>query len=273
MTNSLSRFNLIRLGSALLAASLILGLVLLAFDPRLAQAAPAPGAPLGEPQQAASPTQDDQIRLPTATPTVPGGPSPTPSRTPTLSPVIVETTGDPDTNLRSGPSLDFDIIATLELGTQLPVIGRWLGYDWYLVQWESAPEGKAWVYKPLVQIISGDITTVPAVTPPALPTIDPVVEAIEETAAVLVQTPGAAETATAVNVALVPTGIYTQTPQTAANLGGVLPTFTPPDPYQMPETIVSPGAQQRDGLPPAVLIISLGGMGLLTLIVGLLRRI
>ncbi len=217
-----------------------------------------------------SPSPQGQVNLPTATATTVGGPTATPSRTPTLTPVLAQMVGDP-TNLRSGPGLDFDIVASLDIGTQLPLIGRWLGYDWLLVKWDEAPGGQAWVYAPLVVVV-GDITTVPAVEPPQLPTIDPTQAVIQATATVLLQTPGAAETATA-QALFLPTGVYTQTPGVASSSGGSEPTFTVPAPLNQPDVIGSRGDGTRSGIPPAVIIISLGAMGVLTLLVGLVRRL
>ncbi len=256
-----------RLVASLVAASLVLGLIGLSLGTGAARAAEDSVSlrQIGT----LTPTPSGQINLPTATPTLVGGPSATPSRTPTLTPVLAQMIGDP-TNLRSGPGLDFDIVATLDVGTQLPLIGRWLGYDWYLVRWEDAPERQAWVYAPLVLVI-GDITTVPAVEPPQLPTIDPTQAAIQATATVLLQTPGAAETATATAM-LVPTGIYTVTPGGPPVVGGLLPTFTEPAPIVQPSGLPTPDVP-RGGIPPAVIIISLGAMGFLMLGVGLLRRL
>lgn len=213
-----------------------------------------------------------QLQLPTATATPAGGPTATVTRTPTLVPVLAETIGDP-TNLRTGPGIDFDLVAELPIGTTLPIIGRWLGYDWLLVAWADAPGGEAWIYQPLV-IVRGDITTVPAVDPPEAPTVDPTQESIEMTAMVLLQTPGAAETATATAFFL-PTGVFTQTPSGEGPLVGALPTFTPPPPFVQPDELAVPQSPhlQQGGLPPATLIIALGAMGVLTLTLGLLRRL
>jgi hypothetical protein len=217
-----------------------------------------------------SPTPQGQISLPTATPTRVGGPTATPSHTPTNTPVIAHLDGDP-TNLRSGPGLDFEIIATLDRGTELPLIGRWLGHDWYLVRWDLAPGGQAWVFAGLVVVV-GDETTVPAVEPPQLPTIDPTLDAIQQTATVILQTPGAQETATAAAL-FAPTGVYTATPDASGGFGGIAPTFTAPPPYLQPDALSAPNGDDRSGIPPATVIVSLGLMGMLTLVVGLLRRI
>jgi len=220
-----------------------------------------------------SPTDGGQVRLPTATPTIPGGPTATPSATPTITPVMAEIIGDP-TNLRTGPALDFEIVAELTPGVQLPIIGRWLGFDWYLVQYPDAPNGEAWVYAPLV-IVQGDITTIPAVDPPSAPTLDPEAAAAAATAAVLVQTPGAVETATAVALNA-QSGVTTVTPGAGGAVApGVLPTFTPPPPLVQPEQLALPNATNEDppAVPPAVIIVSMAAMGVLTLTLGVLRRL
>jgi uncharacterized protein YraI len=210
-----------------------------------------------------------QLNLPTATNTPIGGPTAAPTRTPGLAPVLAEAIGE--ANLRTGPGLDFDVVGTLLAGNPVPVIGRSVRFPWYVVEWEDAPSGQAWVFEQLV-IINGDITTVPVVEEPAAPTIDPTIAAIQSTATILLQTPGAAETATA-TAQMVPTGVYTMTP---GGPGGVarLATFTEPPPYVQP-TILPPATAQgsQSPLPPAVFIISLGILGILSLILTFLRRI
>jgi hypothetical protein len=221
--------------------------------------------------QIASPTPTgSQIQLPTSTATQVGGPTATPSRTPSIAPVTAQVIEQ--ANLRTLPSIDADIVASLDGGTTLPVVGRWVGYDWLLVAWSEAPGGQAWVHLSVVTII-GDITTVPAVTPLPQATIEPTQAILNATATVLLQTPGGAETATAAAFSI-PSGVYTVTPGNPA-LGGALPTFTPPEPYIQPETLAAPtgSTQARRGPAPAVLIIALGAMGILTLAVGLVRRL
>jgi hypothetical protein len=214
-----------------------------------------------------------QLTLPTATPTIIGGATTSPTRTPTFAPVLAEVIGDP-TNLRSLPTIgDEYIIDSVSPGITLPVLGRWLGYDWLLVAWEDGPDGKAWVYEPLV-IVRGDITTVPAVEPPPPPTADPTRVALEETAMILLQTPGAAEAATATAVLSI-AGTATQSALDGGLAAGPMPTFTPAPPYVQLEVLPSLETvdTERGPIPPAVLIISLMAMGLLLLVVGVIRRL
>jgi hypothetical protein len=142
-----------------------------------------------------------------------------------------------------------------------------------MVAWADGPDGAAWVFDQLVTII-GDITTVPIVEEPAAPTSDPTQAAIQATATVLLQTPGAAETGTAAAL-FAPTGVFTLTPGAAGGAGPMgLATYTPPPPYVQPTILPAVGAARPGGvLPPAVPIISLGAMGVLTLVVAILRRL
>lgn len=225
-----------------------------------------------EPSPTPSPTGGGQVQLPTATATQLGGPTATPSSTPTVTPVMAEIIGDP-TNLRTGPALGFDIVAELTPGDQLPIVGRWLGFDWYLVQYAEAPGGEAWVYAPLV-VVQGDITTIPAVEPPTAPTPDPELAAANATATVIVQTPGAVETATA-SAFNAQNGVFTATPGAGEAVAGVLPTFTPAPPIVQPESLALPNDTNEDppAVPPAVIIVSMAAMGALTLTLGVLRRL
>jgi hypothetical protein len=257
-----------RLGIGL-TVLVILSILVVSFNVSGAQAADAPDVQQASP----TPTPGGVINLPTATATLIGGPTSTPSRTPPPAQVIARTIGDPITNLRAAPgtNADIEVYAELPPGTDLPLMGRWLGFDWYLVAWQAAPGGTAWVYAPLVVVI-GDITTVPAVTPLPQATIDPVLQAAGETATVQFQTPGAAETATAQAV-VGPSGVFTTTPEGGGGFNAIEPTFTQPSPINAQDGFNTGTAEQRSGIPPAVIIISMGGMGLLTLIVGLIRRI
>jgi hypothetical protein len=214
-----------------------------------------------------------QLVLPTATATPPGGATATASRTPTFPVVLIEAVGE--ANLRDGPGLDFDLVGTLTAGNPVPVIGRSPNFPWYVVEWEDAPEGVAWVYEELV-VINGDITTIPIYADPAAPTLDPTQAAVQATATVLLQTPGAAETATATAL-FAPTGIFTSTPPDAV---GAQPGGTPPPPQFTPappvgQTNGQPPVQPPPagtGIPPAMVIITLGGLGILALVVSILRR-
>jgi hypothetical protein len=121
--------------------------------------------------------------------------------------------------------------------------------------------------------IIGDPSTIPIVEPPPPPTIDPSQAAVGETATVVFATPGAAETATAGFLSQ-PTGAFTVTPDGGAAVAALAPTFTPPADIPNSRAIATgtPTSQNKSGIPPAVVIIALGAMGILFLGLGLLRR-
>lgn len=252
-----------RIGLALLATALVMTIAFSAGGKSGASTALAQGFP--------TPTATPAIlQLPTATPTILGGPSATPSRTPSYSPVIAQAIGQ--INLRSGPGTNTDIVGQLQPGDTVPVIGQSLQFRWLVVAWKDGPNGQAWVYKDVVVII-GDLTTVPIMEPPPPPTLDPSQAAAGATATVLFATPGAADTATA-NFLAQPTGAFTITPAGGAAVAALVPTFTPP--ADVPNSRViptgTPVSQNKSGIPPAVVIIGLGAMGILFLALGLLRR-
>jgi hypothetical protein len=229
------------------------------------------GHATAEPLQQITNTPFGQLALPTATATQPGGATATPSRTPTAPVVLVEAVGE--ANLRDGPGLDFDIVGTLTAGNPVPVVGRSINFPWYVVEWESGPDGVAWVFEELV-IVRGDITTVPVYSEPSAPTLDPTQAAIQATATILLQTPGAAETATA-SALIQPTGVFTSTPDAAAAgpASPGPPQFTPAPPVGQATGLPSnQDASAGAGIPPAMVIITLGGLGILALIVSVLRR-
>lgn len=222
--------------------------------------------------QQATATPSGQLVLPTATATLAGGAS-VPGRTPTAPVVSVEAVGE--ANLRSGPGLDFDVVGTIQAGDPVRVVGRSPNFPWYVVEWPEGPNGVAWVFEELV-VVHGDITTQPLYPDPAAPTVDPTQAAIQATATVLLQTPGAAETATATAL-FEPTGIFTSTP------GGELTPGAEGDQAPSQFTAQAPaGANEARPLrnptttgaaiPPAMVIITLGGLGVLALVVSVLRR-
>jgi hypothetical protein len=246
-----------------------IGLILVALAMTLALAGVASHPPVASAQGVLPTSTSGVLQFPTATATQIGGPTATPSRTPAFAPVIAQALGD--INLRSGPGVNTDVVGQLKAGDTVPVIGRSVQYPWYVVAWKDAPNGQAWVYKDVVTII-GDITTVPIVEAPPPPTIEPTQYALQLTSTVVLQTPGAAESATARALSQ-PQPITTVTPAGLAS--GPLPTFTPPEPYVQPKTLTSPGANAtaQTGIPTAVVVIALGASGLLFFGLGLLRRV
>ena len=109
------------------------------------------------------------------------------SETPTSAPettsgmYITVITNEPQINVRTGPgSIAYPIAGTLLQGQTAPALGRSPGGDWIQIQFDSAPNGKGWVYSPLVAVSSGSLRIVEPPPTPALPataTIDPTLAA------------------------------------------------------------------------------------------------
>lgn len=92
-------------------------------------------------------------RPPTATPSPTA--SPTPTITPTATPLPDAAVGDILTNLRSGPSVSFRVVAEVPSGTPLSVLGKSLDGEWIKVMLPDQVEG--WMYYlPLEIYISPD---------------------------------------------------------------------------------------------------------------------
>ncbi|NTV63113.1 MAG: SH3 domain-containing protein [Oscillochloris sp.] len=90
-------------------------------------------------------------RLPSVTPVTPSPPpSATPARTPTVTPAAPSVQVMVEANVRSGPGLDFAVIAVLPTGSSITLQRR--EGEWYLIQ--SVDGAQGWM--------SGQILDLPA---------------------------------------------------------------------------------------------------------------
>ena len=92
---------------------------------------------------------------------------PTATATPAESAVIIVPEGG--VNVRSGPSLEADLLGRLDEDTEVAVIGTDQTGDWWEIAFEAGPNGRGWVAAIVVEL-EGDLDSLP------------VVEATEETA-------------------------------------------------------------------------------------------
>ena len=107
---------------------------------------------------------------------------PTPTTSLTTGLFITVITNEPQINVRMGPSSTvYPIVGILITGSTAPALGRSQGGDWIQIEFPSAPDGKGWVYSPLVQVSPpGNLSIVeppPTPVPPATSTIDPTLAA------------------------------------------------------------------------------------------------
>ena len=95
---------------------------------------------------------------------------------------ITVVTDEPQINVRMGPSSTvYPVIGVLVTGSTVPALGRSQGGDWIQIEFPAGPNGKGWVYSPLVQVSPpGNLQVVdspPTPIPPATSTIDPTLAA------------------------------------------------------------------------------------------------
>lgn len=121
--------------------------------------------------------QPANTTLPTGTSLPVETPAPEQIATPTLiSPATpTETSSAPvahvntNTNCRSGPSTAFGQLYVAQAGEDLKVVSRTTFTDYVLVENPKKPEGTCWLWTRYVDL-SGDINSLPLVTPPPTPT-------------------------------------------------------------------------------------------------------
>lgn len=181
-----------------------------------------------------------------------------------------------DVNIRDQPDIEAsEIIGTIRAGTQYIVTGRY--FRWFQIQYEDAPAGVAWVFEELVEV-TGDLTLIPDLSQLPQATLAPIDVEGTETAQVLLQTPGAILTLTADTRELVgPVAVGDGTSVDPALPRTLLPTFTYPPGVALLITPTSTIEGQTmvdltSAPPPIAPILILGGLGVLGLLIGALRR-
>lgn len=112
---------------------------------------------------------------------IPTGSVPTVTGTPIGAIALVLGDGQMDQlNVRAGPgTAGYEIVGVLIVGQQVPALGISAGGDWLQIAYPGVPGGKAWVYRPYVQLTGNvPIAEAPSTpTPKVTPTIDPTLAA------------------------------------------------------------------------------------------------
>jgi|GEM_PF-346178 len=193
----------------------------------------------------------------------------------------------PGVNVRAAADIESERLGAIEPGERYPIMGRY--FRWLQLQYESSPTGSAWVYDELVNII-GDESAINDLSEEALPTEDTSLSGATATQGVLTQTPGGVLTATALSRILAvdvgsdadgdgtlsPSDLLVA-PEAGATANPVLlPTYTyPPNlPANLPtrSTVTTTLPTSPTDLPPIAPILLLGGLGLIGLAIGSVRR-
>ncbi len=107
-------------------------------------------------------------RIPLETQEVGALPTPTPQATATLEGVFVQIERAVQ-NVRTGPSLDYDILGQLQEGETARVIGATVDFEWVAIEFRGTT---GWLFREILDVV-GNTTTVPVLTPPPTPTPPP----------------------------------------------------------------------------------------------------
>ena len=126
---------------------------------------PAPVSPTETPSGTITPTA-----AATETANLPVGVFPTDTPTPTLEPIFADVMKE--TNCRTGPGSQYDLIATYQSGVRLLVVARDLGGGFIYVQNQDKPEEQCYVLANNVKL-TGNTSILPQFTPLASPTAAP----------------------------------------------------------------------------------------------------
>ena len=239
---------------------LALPLSLLSLAPLVAQVSPATPAP---------------AVLATATPLpliAPLAPSPTPSNTPFAG---IQLEARDRANVRAAPDVTSKLLGEIFAGERYPVLGRF--FRWLQLEYRFGP---AWVFEELV-VIHGDPSQLPEIDlfAPAS-TQDP---ALSATLAIITQTPGGLQTATAQAQFVEAPASLPSAQNSAGDANLPLPTFTFPPQYDdtsesdnlILRPIPAPATSTRafpSEIPPIFPIAVLAGLGILGLLITTIRR-
>jgi len=106
----------------------------------------------------------------TSTPTVTATKVGAATRTPTYS--VPMLTVREQTNCRTGPGQDYEVIFTYLSGKELEIIGRYEQDNYWLVKSDASSTGSCWLWGEFVEV-TGSYWAVPSVTPPPTSTKAP----------------------------------------------------------------------------------------------------
>lgn len=156
-------------------------------------------------------------------------------------PTIRVNTDEVQVNVRTGPGTNYVKIGVIVSGQIIPALGKSSGGLWIYINYPGVPGGVAWVYSPLVTIITGGELSIieppPTPTPLVTPTIDPTLAS----------------------------QFVLESPATR------LPTYTPPAPLTLP-TMTSNDTVGGGGVfPMGLAILLLGVFGIMGILISVVR--
>jgi hypothetical protein len=205
----------------------------------------------------------------------------TATRTPTQSAVVLEAKADAGAvNVRAEPDIEGERLGTIQAGEFYIVLGRY--FRWIQFQFDTAPNGRAWVFDELVTL-TGDESSIPDLSVETLPTVDPAIAGATQTQDAVTLTPGGLLTATAQSRFLALPTEGGNGVDNVENGLAILPTFTVPPELALAPTedlfvavpTTSPESTPLNvptSVPPILPIFLLAAGGVLGLVVSSLRR-
>jgi len=142
-------------------------------------------------------------------------------------------------SVRAGPGMNYDAVGVLVIGHKVPALGRVSSGEWIKIVYPGAPEDTGWVLAVLVDLVGElpELEMPPTPTPRTTPTIDPTLAA----------------------------QYIVDIPATR------LPTFTPPDPLDIPTFEPDTPLRGRSSVPMGLVIIGLGVVGIFGTLISILR--
>ena len=98
----------------------------------------------------------------------------TPGLTTTITPTysVPMLTVREQTNCRTGPGQNYDVVFTYLKGKKLEIVGRYPPQNYWLVKAAESPTGTCWLWGEYADV-SGSFWVVPSITPPATATLAP----------------------------------------------------------------------------------------------------
>jgi len=142
-------------------------------------------------------------------------------------------------SVRAGPGMNYDAVGILVIGHKVPALGRVSSNEWIKIVYLGAPDDTGWVPAVLVDLV-GELPVLedpPTPAPRTTPTTDPTLAA----------------------------QYIVDIPATR------LPTFTPPDPLDIPTFQPETPVRGRGGVPMGLVIIGLGVVGIFGTLISILR--
>lgn len=240
-------------------------------------------AELNQVQATATPRR---VSLPSATPFPTSGATPTPTytliteeATPEVGVQLQALEAAGEINVRLQGDINSEIVGTIQFGETYQVTGRF--FRWYQIVFDPSPTGQAFVFEDLVEIVSGDLSSIPDLTIPDA--ANDVSTVVTETANEATETDSIANNTQDAREITPPSGegVAVSSEENSVDvLPGVLPTYTyPPDfdiqatqPEEADVDEENTSETQSNSFAPITPILILGALGGIGLLLSSLRR-